>query len=193
MTKMKFRSRRRGQTLVEMVLAISLAAMVSIVGLSTFLVGMASWYRGETRIECEQPAQQSVRNISMTLRTAMSVTVDANGKGLSYRLPKADATGTFISPPTWDGINRRIELDGSNLVVKADNAPNQTICENVITTDPLSSTNAAYQIFTPGQGAITRSLTVMVVSEQSSDTSPVPLYGRHRETIYFRNVPQLNQ
>lgn len=186
-------SKRRGQTLIETVLALAFTTILCIVALSVFMVGTSSWVRGQTRIDVEAPTQQAIRQMSMTLRAAMSVTVDANGQGLSYRLPAVDGTGTVISPATWDGINRRIELDGNQLVMKADNTPNQTICENVITTDPLSSTNTPYQIFTPSPGSITRSLTMMLVSEQTTSTSPVPLYGRHRETIYFRNVPQLSQ
>ena len=193
MLKSKCPSTRNGQTLVEMVLALSLTLIVCTVGLSTFLIGMGSWSRGQSRIDVEAPAQLAIRTISVTLRCAMSVTVDSNGQGLSYRMPAADGTGTFVSPATWDGINRRIELDTSDLVIKADNAANRTICQNVITTDPLSSSASAYKIFTPSAGSITRSLTAMVVSEQAAFNSPKPVYGRHRETIYLRNVPQLSQ
>jgi hypothetical protein len=177
-----------------MVLAISMTAVVCTVGISTFLLGMGSWYRGQARIGVEGTAQQAVRSIAMKLRTAMSVTVDANGQGLSYRLPAVDGTGSFLSPATWDGVNRRVELDGTNLVLKADSQPNSTICENVITTDPLSSGGtSSYRMFSPGLGTITRSVTVMVVSQQTVATDTHSVFGRHRETIYFRNIPQLSQ
>jgi hypothetical protein len=188
------KSKRAAQTLVEMVLALSLTALVFIVGISTFLLGMSSWFRGESRIGAEGTTEHAVRQIAMTLRTAMSVTVDSNGQGLSYRLPAVDGTGTFLSPAVWDGVNRRIELDGTSINVTGDSLPNQDICDNVVLTDPLSSGGTgSYKIFTPGAGTITRSLTVMVVAQQSSYNSTTPVYGRHRETIYLRNIPQLNQ
>ncbi len=105
---------RRGQTLVEMTLAISLTAVVCTAGISTLLLGMGSWYRGQTRIDVEGTAQKAVRQIAMTLRTAMSVTVDTNGQGLTYRMPMLDTYGNFIQPATWDGVTRRIELDGTH-------------------------------------------------------------------------------
>jgi hypothetical protein len=194
MKRTKRKSRRAGQTLIEMVLALSLTALVFTVGISTFLLGMSSWFRGESRIGAEGTTEHAVRQIAMTLRTAMSVTVDANGKGLSYRLPAMDGTGTFLSPATWDGVNRRIELDGSSINIKGDNLPNDDICDNVVLTDPLSSGGTQpYTIFKPAAGTITRSLTVMVVAQQGSYNSATPVYGRHRETIYLRNIPQLNQ
>ncbi|MHB8636280.1 MAG: hypothetical protein ACYC96_07390 [Fimbriimonadaceae bacterium] len=194
MKSRKTRSTRSGQSLVEMVLALSLTVVVFTVGLSTFLVGMGSWCRGQTRIDVESTTAQAVRRIAMTLRTAMSVTVDANGQGLSYRMPATDGTGTFLSPATWDGVNRRIELDGSSIFIKGDNLPTVDVCDNIITTDPLSAGGTQpYVLFTPGAGTITRSLTVMVVSRQSAYNSPQPVYGRHRETIYLRNIPQLSQ
>lgn len=186
-------NKRRGQTLIETVLALAFTVILCTAALSTFLVGTSSWVRGQTRIDVELPSQQSVRQMASILRGAMAVSVDANGQGLSYRLPAFDSNGNILAPATWDGINRRMELDGSALVLKADNAANQTICSNVITTDPLSSTNAAYQIFTASPGSITRSLTIMLVSQQTSSTSTKPLFGRHRETIFLRNVPQLSQ
>lgn len=194
MANRKRRTKRAGQTLVEMVLAISMTAVVCTVGISTFLMGIGSWYRGQSRIDVEGTAQKAVRNIAMTLRTSMSVTVDANGQGLTYRMPAVDGTGTFIQPATWDGITRRIELDGTNLNIITGGTQTNTICQNVITTDPLSSGGtSSYVIFTPGGGTITRSLTVMVVSSQAAYNDTQQVYGRHRETIFFRNVPQLSQ
>lgn len=193
MTRSRTQRARHGQTLIETVLALAFTVMLIFAAMSTFLMGTSSWYRGQARIEVEQPSQQAVRQIAMTLRGAMSVMVDANGQGLSYRMPQVDANGNYIAPAVWDGINRRIELDGSNLNVTADNAATVTICQNVITTDPLSTNNTPYQIFTPSPGSITRSLTVMVVSQETTSTAATPVFGRHRETIYFRNVPQLGQ
>lgn len=186
--------KRKGHTLLEAVFAAGITAAVCIVGISTYLLGMTSWFRGTTWMSGEMTSQQAVRRVSTQLRLALSVTVDGNGQGLSYRMPLIDGNGNFVNPATWDGVNRRIELDGNQLVVKADNAPDQVLCGNIITTDPLSSGGtSSYRIFTAGAGTITRSLTVMIVSQKNVSGSSQLVYGRHRETIYLRNIPRLTE
>ena len=99
----------------------------------------------------------------------MSVTVDAGGNGLSYRFPVKDGSGTYVMPITWDGVARRIELQGSNLVI-TNTASSRIIAKNVILTDPQTSGGTgAYSIFAPGAGTITRSLSVMVVCKTNAD------------------------
>lgn len=193
---MKFRNKRSrsGFTLIEMVFVSAISLSVFLVGMTAFLLGLSSWYNGEVHIETQDNSEQAVRTIALTLREAMAVTVDANGQGLSFRLPSTDGSGTFLNPPVWDGINRRIALIGTNVVIQADNQPDRTVASNVITTDPNSPGGAtAYKLFTPGAGTVTRSLTVLLVTQGTRPGTNVSIYGRHREDIYLRNIPQLTQ
>jgi hypothetical protein len=67
----------------------------------------------------------------------------------------------------------------------------QTICANVITTDPLSENGQTpYQIFTSGGGVTVRSVTVEIATKTGSYQSETQS-ARNRETVFIRNVPQL--
>lgn len=184
------RSKRSGYSLVETVIASGLSILAFYGATMLFLSGAMSWTRGAGRIDSESTTHRAVREISRELREAMTVSVDANGKGLSYRLPVKDDDGNYTMPVTWDGVSRRIELDGTDLVViGGDNS--RRICPGVILTDPQSAGGTGHYVpFSPGAGAITRSLTVMLVSQNAADYNHTAT-SRSRETIYLRNIPQL--
>ena len=182
--------RQAGLTLIETLVS----AMVSVLALGTasavILSGSSTWVLGQGKIQAEQSAEAGVRIIAQELRGAMSVTVDANGLGITYQLPATDANGNYLSPVTWDGVTRRIAYSNGNLV-KTVGSNSRTIVSNVILTDPLSSGGTgSYKIFTPGVGVLTRSLTMEIVTSRPGVDSHL-VNARNRETIYIRNVPQL--
>jgi hypothetical protein len=121
----------------------------------------------------------------------MGVSVDSNGLGITYYLPQKDGNGNIIVPEVTDGVTRRIELDGTTINMIA-SGNSRSICYNVVLTDPNSPGGTApYQIFVPGGGTTTRSLTVMVVTQRQGYGAET-VTSRNRETMYLRNVPQLN-
>jgi len=183
-------NKRRGVSLVETVMAAGLAVLAFYGATMLFVNGSVSWIRGYGRMDAETKTNDAVRAISRQIREAMAVTVDANGLGITYQLPAKDSTGTYLSPIVWDGVTRRIELDGTSLKMVGGQSP-QTICSNVILTDPDSLNGTTpYQVFTAGTGSITRSLTVMLVSSWSADFNKMAT-SRSREIIYLRNIPEL--
>ena len=183
--------RLRGVTLIEAVMASGITAVALTTALATYLVGMMAWYRGEGNIDAELSSHTAITTISNELRQAMAVAVDGNGLGLSYTLPAKDDTGTMVAPITSDGVTRRIELDGTTLNMYA-NGVARKLCSNVILTDPLSTGGTGtYQVFTPGSGQTVRSITVMVVTQRNGYESE-RVTSRNRETVYLRNIPQLN-
>lgn len=177
---------------MEITVGAGLTSLVLFTGLSVFLMGMSSWYRGQGNIDAQNGSQAAVRRVANVLREAMSVTVDGDGLGVSYRMPQVDGDGAFVMPATWDGVDRRIELSGSDLQVVAGN-DESTLCRGVITTDPLTQGGSgAYRIFTAGNGAITRSLNVMIVTRMNSYRTE-QVTSRSRETVFLRNIPQLSR
>lgn len=188
--RLSFRSRQRGASLVEVVFASTLTVVVLAIGVSTFLTGTLSWARGEGRIDAQESSQVAIRLVSQELREAMAVTVDADGRGLSYRLPTRDANGNYTMPITWDGVARRIEVNGTSLRITG-GAQTRVVARGLIFTDPQSLGGTQnYRIFTAGNGTITRSLTVMVVTRREADGARL-VTSRSRETIYLRNIPDL--
>lgn len=175
--------------MVEVLVASVISFLVLAGAATALLFGMAGWARGQARIDSETQAQQAIRLVSKLLREAMVVNVDANGQGLTYRLPSKDGNGNFNLPATWDGVNRRIEVSGSdlNLVV---GGTTRNLASGVILTDPQAG-NQAYRVFTPGAGTITRQLWMKLATSTMSGDRRKTMTSRGREMIYLRNIPQL--
>jgi len=185
------RSRRRGSTLAEVALAASVSVLVITGAIGTFLMSTKTWLQGESVIDAGNNANQAIRTISKIMREAMSVTVDSNGLGLSYRMPIKDSGGNYVMPITWDGVSRRIEMNGTSLQVTGDGT--RIICKGIQLTDPSSAGGTTpYTIFTAGSGSITRSLTIMLVTQRAGLNGKINT-SRIRETIYLRNIPELTQ
>ncbi|MFN8219939.1 MAG: hypothetical protein U0S12_07375 [Fimbriimonadales bacterium] len=187
---MKSKRRTRGVTMVEVTVAASIGVMVLFGAVMTLVFGMTSWVQGESRIVAESDAQSGIRAISQRLREAMAVSVDANGKGLAYRLPKKDDGGNYLVPAIWDGVSRRIEFSNGDIDL-VDGDVRRTICEGVVLTDPLSNGGTGtYPIFRAGSGSITRQVTVQIV-RQTNGSRNKTITSRRLETIYLRNIPEL--
>ena len=189
-TTMKRRT-NRGTTTIEVVTASMMSFMVLSGATAALLYGMASWTRGQARIDSENLSQQAIRKVNKLLREAMVVTVDGDGKGLTYRVPQKDGGGRFILPATWDGVTRRIEVSGSNLNLVV-NATTRRLCSNVILTDPITG-NTAYQPFTAGPGTIKRQVWMKLATSTLSSDRNQFMKSRGREVIFLRNVPALTQ
>lgn len=185
---MRVRRRRvRGVTLIETLMAAIITGLTLTTGVSLLIVGLLGWYRGQGQIKAEEDSHTALRIAISELRQAMSVSVDANGLGISYYLPEQDNTGTDLVPETSDGVLRRIELDGSTFNMIA-NGNTRTLCTDVTLTDPNSS--EAYKVFTPGAGTTTLAVTIEIVTKDQASSGDIE-ESRNRETVFVRNVPPL--
>ncbi len=190
------RARRRGGfTLIEAVTAALMTVMVVGGAIGTMMVGMRSWTQGQGLVEAELDAQQSMRAVVRELRESMAVTVDNDGKGVSYRLPARDGSGEFIVPAVWDGVTRRISIvanNGGKFDLKIGSIGNMSrISKSIVLTDP-EQLGIAYRPFEAGPGTIKRSITIVFVSNALGAKDRVT-YSRNREVLYLRNVPSLTK
>jgi hypothetical protein len=179
--------RRRAATVAELI--IYSALMVIVVGgtVATLVFGSATWLRGGARVDSETNSQRAVRLIGEELRQAMAVSVDNDNNGLTYRLPQTDVSGSYVAPPIWDNVTRRIYRSNGQIFLQS-GATLRVIASGVRTVDP--NTNAAYTLFTPGLGTVTRSITVNVATERLGDYNR-PVTSRYREVVFLRNIPDL--
>ncbi|MBS1707899.1 MAG: hypothetical protein JSS65_04165 [Armatimonadetes bacterium] len=194
-----------GLSTVESLVASVITTMVLFTAVGAYLAGMGSWARGEAWIDVQQQSRNAVRSVSDELREAMYVTVDADGMGLSYRLPTKTVSGSFTVPLTWDGVNRRIYYSNGGLWVSDANTQVQ-VAKGVITMDPfLGADNArtvviksgtytapSYKIFVPDGNSTIRSITVCAVT-RSRGKGAETIHARHRETVFLRNVPSITK
>lgn len=174
-------------TLMEAAVGVFVMAMVVFGSLLAMLATLQTWTRGQARIAAEVKTSQALRIVVGELREAMDVTIDANGKGITYRLPSRDANGAYIVPVTWDGVTRRIFANANNDLVVQDNTGTRTLLKGLVYQDPSRGTGT-YNLFTPGQGAMVRQVTVMLVT-QNTFAYAQNAYGRFRETVALRNLP----
>lgn len=182
--------KRRGVSLIETVTASFLSIFVLAGAYAALLSGSTSWIKGSGAMDAEATAQRSVRKMASELRQAMSVVVDANGLGVTYRMPAVDGNGNYTVPPVWDTVTRRIELNGTNLNIVT-NGSTKRVASGVILTDPLSSGGTGtYRIFNAGAGTVTRQVTVQLVVRKNSVRDKTTT-SRNRETIFLRNIPEL--
>lgn len=104
-------SHRRGFTLLESTIAISLITVLSLGGVSLTLSAISSWNKDVAQGTLETEVGLAIRQIADELRPAVSIMVDTDGMGLTYWLPAHEADGTLTIPLQTDGVERRLEVD----------------------------------------------------------------------------------
>ncbi len=182
--------KRRGVSLIETVTAAFLSIFVLAGAYAALLSGSTSWIKGSGALDAEASAQRSVRKMANELRQAMSVVVDGNGLGLTYRMPLIDNNGNYTVPPVWDNVTRRIELNGTNLNIVTGGSTKR-LASGIILTDPLSTNGTGtYRIFNAGAGSVTRQVTVQLVVRKNSIKDKTTT-SRNREIVFLRNIPEL--
>jgi hypothetical protein len=202
-------TRRSGFTLVEVVVSSIVSFIVLSSAVALFLGVIGAWARGESMMDGDNDTRQVVRIISDELREAMWVSVDADGMGITYRKPLKDASGDFDIPVVWDGIDRRIELNGSELEID-DGGTTRTIGRNVLSVDPFRLNAHAldskryvqdplapvpvapsYRIFVGPATGLVSEVTVTIVTGSRGGQSAESVRAKKRERVVLRNVPQL--
>lgn len=182
--------RKRGTTLIEVVLSAGISVLTLVGGVACFMSGMMSWTKGVGAMDSIASSQNASKLICQQLREAMSVTISNNGGTATFITPQKDESGSYVLPLVSDGVSRQFVLttDGTlNLVV---GNSTRKITSGVLTTDP--STSATYQIFSSNTGVVTRRITVQVItSKQGFRNNWTP--SRTRESVYLRNVPDLSR
>lgn len=205
---MKKRSRRSGFSLAEVIVGSVISFIVLTSTITLFIGVVGAWARGENMMDGENDTRQVMRVVSDELREAMWVSVDADGMGITYRKPRKDASGDFELPVTWDGVDRRFDLNGTNLELD-DGTTTRTIGRNVLSVDPfrlqthmldgkmrqedplVPEIAPAYRIFTAPATGLVSEVTVTVVTGNLGGQAGETNRSRKREHIVLRNVPQL--
>lgn len=183
------KNRKRGRTLVEVLIAAGISSFALVGGVGVFMAGMMSWLKGVGSMDSITKSQSSVRLMSQQLREAMSVTISGDGNTVTYQLPQKDESGSYVIPMTADTTNRQFVVSNGTLSQVTGNTT-RTLSTNVLSTDP--ATNQTYKVFTANGGTVTRQVVIqLVTSKQGYRNNWTP--SRSRESVYLRNVPQLTR
>ena len=197
-----------GMTLVEVLVASGISALVLGSAISIFLMVTGSWARGESQMSVENETRQTMRLMADELREAMWVSLDADGMGITYRKPAKDVLGNFVNPVTWDGLDRRIYFSSGKIFIEPQAGQARSICRNVLDKDPFRLTGSGmeaqmatgdivttgaptYRIFTPNAGTVITQITMVVVTGNRGGKAGQVVRAKKRETVVLRNVPEL--
>ncbi len=175
---------------METITAAMLTATVLVTSVAVFIYASYSWIKGASHVMAESDSALAVQTMDRQLREAISVTLDANGKGITYQLPAHNADGSYAVPQVWDNVTRRIALSGTNLVMSGSDGTTTTLARSVYPYDPLAGTQSAYTIFSVTSGAKVTTLNVMIVTSQLDGHQSL-VTSRSRQTVYLRNLPQV--
>lgn len=217
MSRKNMRKRQRGFTLPELMTGAVIGSMVIGGGAMLATNSAQSWTKGRNWIDADESSRQAVQKVTRTLREAMWVQVDANGRGITYRLPRKDAGGNVISPTQPDMTLRRFEVV-NGVLVHVEGARRTSVADGVLDRDPYRDltggramahgvlydvhcgspvyhlrvdTSPTYRMFTSNTAGPARELTIQFVTATKGHRGDQTLFGRRRERISLRNIPSL--
>lgn len=187
--------RRRGFTLVELLTGMSLVALLVLGSMALLIGSLRSFQRTDGDVTMNDATSRSVRKITETLRSAVSVTITNNGRTLSYRLPALTngvdpVTGEreVAIPPASDGVVRSYNVDfGSGRLT---DETGRVLVRNISSrdTEPGSTLfNSAYEPFALVTIGSRKGLTVNLIASDS--TSGRLRTARIKTSTILRNVP----
>jgi hypothetical protein len=181
--------RRRGATMIEVVVGAGVSVVTLIGGVGCFMAGMMSWMKGVGAMDSISKSQESVKMVSQQLREAMSVKITDSGNVVTYSLPAKNGSGEYALPLISDGIIRKFVLSNGSLTHQV--GPNsRVIADHVLDNDP--NTGSPYTVFEANNGTVTRQVIItLVTTRQGYRDNWTP--SRARESVYLRNVPQLSR
>ncbi len=184
--------KKRGFTLTELMVGMSMMAFVLFGLLSLLVFGLRSYQRTSVDVENTNKTAQSFRRMTETIRAAADVTVSADGMTLTYYLPKVGSTDAITGeaeyqiPIVSDGVARSFQVTGGNLV---DKSTNRVLVRNIATVDPdptSSQYNQTYAPFTATTIGSRRAITLNIIALQS--VRGEKRFARMKTTVLIRNA-----
>ncbi|MHB9131393.1 MAG: hypothetical protein ACYDBB_09925 [Armatimonadota bacterium] len=80
----------RGVTLIELLMVIASATLISGVIMAMYIASLRVWYRCSSQSQAFPPAYMVITRLNQELKNAYAITVPPNGKSVTFRLPKTD-------------------------------------------------------------------------------------------------------
>jgi prepilin-type N-terminal cleavage/methylation domain-containing protein len=185
--------KKRGMTLVELMVAMGLMSLTFAALSAMFLFGLRSYQKTAADTTLNQTNAQGLRRIAETIRQAMSVTISSDGRILTYTLPRLSAAADPVTgekeyqiPLVNDGVARSFTVNTSGNVV--DTVSGRVLVRNVRLTDPdaaSSQYNQTYQPFSLSNIGSQRAVTVNLIT--SENVLGDLRYARLKTTVVLRN------
>lgn len=184
--------RKRGFTLIELMVGMVVMGLLIIGTLTVFSQSMQGFYRTKTDIELSTENSQSIHRVADTLRSAYSMQIQDGGRKIVYTMPRISNlvdpdTGEreVLEPIQSDGVQRSFTVANGKLV---DDHSGRTLAENVVLVDPDPDSTQYNQQYPPFQLTTIgsrRALTINLISKNQVLGSD--RYQRMKTTVIIRN------
>lgn len=183
---------RRGSTMVEVLVGISIFTVVFLGCASLLITGLRTNQRQGADLDMVVDAGQATRKITEAVRDAMSVSITNEGRTLNYTLPAYSSTADSTTgeselrfPLVSDGVARSFTCQNGTLT----NERGATIVTNILSVDPDRSSsqyNKPVGPFTLTTIGSRWAITVNLIVGRTVDRSL--RYSRMKTTVVVRNA-----
>ena len=185
--------KQKGMTLVELMTSLGLMAFTLGAISSLFVFGLRSFQNTTTDTNINQSNAQGMRRLTESLREAMSVTISADGKTVSYTLPKVAAAADpftaekeYIIPLESDNTIRTFTVNSSGNLVHS--VGNRTLVKNIQFTDPDPASSQFNQTYLPFSSTTIGSQRAITINLITSESVLGKLrYARYKTTVVLHN------
>lgn len=147
--------RRRGMTLVELMTAMGVIALVFFGMTSLFVGGLKSFKKTSQDTVLAQRNAQGIRRVVESIRQAAAVELSYDGQTITYYLPTYSNftdpdTGEreLIVPVVSDGVPHRFHVAGTELI---EDDTGRILVESIYPTDPDPNSSQYGQSYMPFQ------------------------------------------
>jgi Tfp pilus assembly protein PilW len=181
-------------TLVEVLTAMGIIAMVILGSVSLLLTGLQAFARTSTDVSITDDNANGLRRISESLRGAMAVTVASDGTSISYQLPARSSSADPVTgeaelrePLVWDGVTRSYSVNRIAGTL-TDSVSGRVFVRKIVAFDPQPGSTqygmsyAPFSVTTIGSA---RAVTINLITQDRVGTST--RYLRLKTTAVIRN------
>ena len=184
--------RKRGFTLVELLVGMTIMGLLITGAMTVFAASMKNFYLTRTDIDLTTENALGMQRVANTLRGAYSMQILNNGTQVTYSMPKE---APFIDPITLeqelldplesDGVLRSFSIVNGELI---DDTEGRVLIENIILIDPHPDSSQYNQVYAPFQlttNGSRRALTINFIT--SANVLDSVRYTRMKTTVIIRN------
>ncbi len=174
--------RKQGFTFVETMLAVAIISIVMLGSVALMMGSTRNTDKSQTQNKVNTDVALAVEKVSALLDEARSITIDANGLGITYYYPAAAGSAVYTASATaTDTVQHRLYVSNGQLLC-SDNV-NVPILLNVPAKDPVSG--AALVMFSSG---VNNSEIVLRLASDKTTSMNVTLFSAVTAHIRPRNM-----
>lgn len=186
--------KRRGFTLVELLMGMGVVAFVLLGSISLLNTGLKSFNKTSIDVDITNQNANTMRRISETLRQAMTATITDSGRTITFELPALGPidpkTGEreLIEPMKSDGVVRKYTVDFSAKSLK-EYPSGRTLVKNLSDIDLDPNSTQYKQVYPPFQLTSIGSYRAITIHLVTRKTNIDDLrYTRMKTTTVVRNA-----